>query len=101
MTVCFNEIILTIPERGTLEDMRDSRMGVWLIALVEIQVSTEEGREIFVHDDGLQRGNDSSSGCLENVLVIPAWIHLLYSRSLNTEVSVLVSVPAKILILVS
>ena len=78
-----------------------SRVSIWLVASVRVQVSTEEGGKIFIHDDRLEGGDDPSSSCLENILIVPAWIHLLHSRRLNTEVSVLVSYPAKILILVS
>ena len=76
-------------------------MGVRFVPIVRIHVRAKEGWEIFIHDDGLERGDHPPPGCLENILVIPGWIHLLHSGGLNTRVSVLVSYPAKILILVS
>ena len=76
-------------------------MGVGLVALVRADAGAEEGGEILVHDDGLERSDHTSPGRLKNVFIIPSWVHLLHSGRLNTWVSVLVSYPASILILVS
>ena len=93
--------VTTVPEGCALENMRDAGMGVRFVAIVGIHIRTKEGGEIFIHDDGLERGDHPPPGCLEDILVIPGWINLLHSGRLNTRVSVLVSYPANILILVS
>ena len=49
-------------------------MSVRTVAIVGGDVRAQEGREVLVHDDGLQRGDDATSGGLENVLIIPVWI---------------------------
>ena len=49
-------------------------MSVRTVARVGGDVCAEEGREVLVHDDGLQRGDDATSGGLKNVLIIPVRI---------------------------
>ena len=49
-------------------------MSVRTVAGVGLYVRAEEGGEVLVHDDGLQWGDDATSGGLKNVLIIPVRI---------------------------
>ena len=49
-------------------------MSVRTVSGVGGDVCTEEGWEVLVHDDGLQGGDDATSGGLKNVLISPVWI---------------------------
>ena len=49
-------------------------MSVGAVAGVGGDLGAEEGGEVLVHDDGLQGGDDATSGGLKNVLIIPVRI---------------------------
>ena len=75
--------MLHSPEGCALEHVRDARVCVRVVARVGRDLRPEEGRQILVHDDRLQGGDDSTSGSLKNVLVIPVRIDFPHSVSLQ------------------
>ena len=68
---------MTEPESGALKHVRNARVNVGLVTVVRPDFGAQKGRQVFVHDDGLQRGDHPSPGGLENVLVEPIRVLLL------------------------
>lgn len=67
-------------EGSCLKHVRDAWMDVLLVALVGFDMSTaKESRQIFVNENVLQRRNHQTASSLENLLVAPRRVHLLYA----------------------
>ena len=56
----------TIPECRALEDVRDAGMYVGLVSLVLLHGNAQEGGQVLVQDDGLQRGDHTPTGSLRS-----------------------------------